>query len=127
MTPEQKRAMKDKGWIIERRGGRNQPPKEFITWPGLIWYVNQIGTLLKLEVDMVEIDWSKGRFVAKATAVLKNHNGDLLERTSYGDCTPHNVSDMILPSALRMAGTRAKARALRDLCGIGMTAAEEIP
>lgn len=112
--------MKAAGHIIERQG------KDFITYRGLLWYSGQIGTLIELHTELIEKDWEAGRFVMKATAALKTQHGDILTRTSYGDATVHNTSKMILPHALRMAGTRAKARALRDICSIGLTAIEEI-
>ena len=44
----------------------------------------------------------------------------------YGDAAPNSVSRFIVPHIIRMAETRGKARALRILTDVGMTAIEEL-
>jgi hypothetical protein len=46
--------------------------------------------------------------------------------SGIGDASSENVSKMMLTAILRMAETRAKARALRDLLGVKMVALEEL-
>jgi len=120
MTEQTYQKMKSMGYIIDRQG------KDFVTYKGLLWYTSQIGTLTDLHVEQHEIDWTNGRFMMKAVATLKTKSGEIIKRSSIGDATLKNVSGMIAPHALRMAATRAKARALRDVCMIGLTAIEEI-
>ena len=45
---------------------------------------------------------------------------------ALGDASPANVARNILPHYIRMAGTRAKARCLRQYTGRGVTCAEEL-
>ena len=45
--------------------------------------------------------------------------------TAVGDATPENVTARIAPHFIRMADTRAKARALRDALNIGAVTLEE--
>jgi hypothetical protein len=45
---------------------------------------------------------------------------------SVADATPENVGVQVCPHRVRMALTRAKARALRDALNIGMCAVEEV-
>jgi hypothetical protein len=56
--------------------------------------------------------------LAIATAVATFTDGRTF--TAFGDATPKNVTPMVAPHFYRMAGTRAKARALRDALNIGM-------
>jgi hypothetical protein len=46
--------------------------------------------------------------------------------TGIGDANPGNVSKQMVPHLIRMAETRAKARALRDAVNVSMVAAEEL-
>ena len=49
------------------------------------------------------------------------------EFTALGTATQYNLKKNMLPYMYEMAETRAKARALRDFVGIGLTAWEEMP
>ena len=57
-------------------------------------------------------------------AVVESKDGE--EFTEIGDANPKNVNKQIAEHVLRMAATRAKARALRDFTNIGMTCLEEL-
>lgn len=94
--------------------------KDFILYSGLLVLAHKIG-LESIDEEILECDWQNGRFVVRATVVTKSG-----KYVGHGDATTKNTNRMILPHALRMASTRAKARALRDAVGLGMTSFEEL-
>ena len=61
--------------------------------------------------------------VTIARAVVRTEDGKF---SGIGDASPGNVSRAIVPHIIRMAETRAKARALRDAINVGVTALEEL-
>ena len=61
--------------------------------------------------------------VAIVRAVVRMEEGKF---AGIGDASPQNVGRMIAPHLIRMAETRAKARALRDAIKVGVTAFEEL-
>ena len=87
--------------------------KPFILYSGLLTLAHELG-LSSIEEEILECDWENGRFVVRATVTTKTGS-----YVGHGDATKYNCGKMILPHALRMASTRAKARALRDAVGLG--------
>lgn len=106
------------GYTTYLRGNKEKP---FILYTGLIVLAHEKG-LQRIETEMVQCDWDAGRYVFKATVVGKD--GETF--VEYGDATKQNVSRNIEPHAMRMAATRAKARALRDFTGLGICTKEEL-
>lgn len=106
----------NKNFIINLKG------KEFVTYEGLLDLAHQKG-LISIETAMIEFvsDGINDTVIVKAIAKTKDK-----EFHGIGDASPRSVNKMIEPHMIRMAETRAKARALRDLTNIGMTAFEEL-
>ena len=63
--------------------------------------------------------------VIKATVTLCSENTEK-KFTGYGDANSSNVAKKVAGALIRMAETRAVARALRFACNIDMTAIEEL-
>jgi len=57
-------------------------------------------------------------------AVAESKTGEVF--ADIGDANPNNCHSMIAKHLIRMASTRAKGRALRDMCNIGIACLEEL-
>jgi predicted nucleic acid-binding Zn finger protein len=104
---------------IEKKG----TVKEFVVYAGLLDLAHQIG-LKSIKVEAVQYPTKENGKVAICKAYVEAMSGDVY--IEIGDADPGNVTTYIAPHILRMAATRAKARALRDFTDIGMTCLEEL-
>lgn len=100
----------------------NLQGKSYITYEGLLDLAHQ-KNLKSICVELIQIPTPENNMTAicKATATAEDQI-----YTDLGDASPQSVNSKIVPHIIRMASTRAKARVLRDLTNIGMTAIEEI-
>jgi len=111
------RPVLDKRFLVDLKG------KEFVTYAGLLDLAHQHG-LTKLEVELMQFPSSDNGMecIVKATAVTESG----MVFCDIGDANPDNTNKSVAQHIIRMASTRAKARVLRDLSNIGMTALEEL-
>lgn len=100
----------------------NLQGKRFVTYEGLLDYAHQLG-LVSIEVEIVQTPSKDNNMTAICLATARTRDQTF---TDIGDAAPNSVTNMLVPHLIRMASTRAKARALRDLTNIGMTAFEEL-
>lgn len=100
----------------------NLQGKSFVTYEGLLDLAHQM-KLRSIEVELIQIPVKENNMVAICKATAKTENETF---TDLGDASPQSVNSNIAPHIIRMASTRAKARVLRDLTNIGMTAFEEL-
>lgn len=100
----------------------NLQGKSYVTYEGLLDLAHQKG-LQSIEVELIQIPTKENNMTAICKATAKTENQVY---TDLGDASPQSVNSNIVPHLIRMASTRAKARILRDLTNIGMTAFEEI-
>jgi hypothetical protein len=103
-------------YMIERQG------KRFVLYAGLLEEAHSRG-LRSIETELLQIPKSENGEVAIVKAVVRTEDG---KYTGLGDASPENVNRTIAPHLIRMAETRAKARALRDAINVGVTAFEEL-
>ena len=104
-------------FFIERHG------KRYVLFQGLLDEAHSLG-LKGIDTDLIQIpDESNGNVaIVKATAEMDDER----RFSGIGDASPDNVGRSIAPHLIRMAETRAKARALRDAVNVGATAMEEL-
>jgi hypothetical protein len=103
-------------YMIERQG------KRFVLYAGLLEEAHSRG-LRSIETDLLQVPDAGNGEVAIVRAVVRTEDGKF---TGIGDASPENVNRTIAPHVIRMAETRAKARALRDAINVGVTAFEEL-
>lgn len=101
----------------------NVQGKDFITFPGLLAEAHAMG-LITIDTTMVNTDLENP--VMKATVVMKDNEGKPVSFSGYGDANKSNVATQVAKALIRMAETRAVARALRFACNIDMAALEEL-
>ncbi len=103
-------------YMIERQG------KRFVLYAGLLEEAHSRG-LRSIETELLQVPAKENGEVAIVKAVIRTEEGKF---GGIGDASPHNVGRAIAPHLIRMAETRAKARALRDAINVGVTAFEEL-
>jgi len=105
-----------KEFIVERNG------KSFVLYAGLLDEAHTQG-LNEIYTELIQVPDEANGQVAIARARVRTEKGCF---SGIGDASPANVSNMLSTCLIRMAETRAKARAFRDAVNVGMAALEEL-
>lgn len=110
-------------FMVDRNG------KQFVLYAGLLDEAHKQG-LTELRTNLLQIpDETNGHVaIVYATAVMGEDAPGKKVRTftGIGDASPANVARAMVTCTIRLAETRAKARALRDAVNVGTVAFEEI-
>ena len=107
---------------VKNESGAVTGHREFILYNGLLAVAHEIG-LDSIETSIEEMPTDANGQTAVVRAIAKGKPGTF---TGLGDANPNNVTRKVARHLLRVAETRAKARALRDLCNISIVALEEL-
>ncbi|HVC82692.1 MAG TPA: hypothetical protein VNL35_19575 [Chloroflexota bacterium] len=105
-----------KEFMVNRQG------KEFVLYAGLLDQAHREG-LKRISTSLIQAPADSNGHLAICHAEVETEKGIF---SGIGDASPENVGRMIAPHTIRMAETRAKARALRDAINVGVTALEEL-
>jgi hypothetical protein len=114
---ERARPKLDERWITKIEG------REFVKYPGLLDLGHQKG-IAQIEVELLQLPASNNEYTAVCKATVVSKVGESF--IDLGDANPTNCSAKVAKHILRMASTRAIARALRSFTNIGMTCLEEL-
>jgi hypothetical protein len=96
--------------------------KDYILFEGLLNLAHQEG-LKRINTQLVQLPTADNGQIAVVHAEIETEKGLF---TGIGDASPSSVSRGLVPHIIRMAETRAIARALRFAVNIGMTTVEEL-
>jgi len=108
-------------FLITRQG------KQYVLFQGLLDEAHNRG-LRGIDTELIQVPDDANGNVAIVKATVEMEGGEAGPRifSGIGDASPSNVGRSIAPHLIRMAETRAKARALRDAVNVGATALEEL-
>jgi hypothetical protein len=103
-------------FIVERQG------RSFVLYAGLLDLAHSQG-LRAIRTKLLQVPSEENGQMAIAAAEVETDRGTF---SGLGDAGPANVSRAMLTCTIRLAETRAKARALRDAVNVGVVAFEEL-
>jgi hypothetical protein len=104
-------------FLIIRQG------RQYVLFAGLLDEAHNKG-LKAIDTQLLQVPSEENGNVAVVKARVEMEDGRTF--SGIGDASPGNVSRSITPHIIRMAETRAKARALRDAVNVGATVLEEL-
>jgi hypothetical protein len=114
---EKSRPQLDERFIIQIEG------QDFVKFQGLLDLGHQKG-ISQIEVEPIQLPTSDNGHFAVCKATIIGKAGETF--TDIGDSSPQNTNSRVSKHLLRMASTRAIARALRAYTNVGLTALEEL-
>lgn len=117
---KEKPTINESAIIWMTRGGVEAP---FVLYKGLLDIGHQIG-IKHLHAELIQIPHNDNGLMAICKSYLEFQDGRTFR--DIGDADPGNVKGEVKKAIIRMASTRALARALRSGTNVGITCYEEL-
>lgn len=109
-----------KKWVIQRDG------KDYVQYVGLLDLLHQVSEGdFTITTKLEQAPTAENGMLAIVSAIVSIGQNDRTA-SGLGDASAESVNRMMAPHLVRMAETRAKGRALRDLLNIGLVTIEEL-
>ena len=108
--------------VMVPNGQGGTSPKETVFYPEVLAKGHTEGLCL-VRTTLVQTPFEENGYLAIVKASVKTSRGVF---QAYGDASPESVESTFVPHLIRVAETRAKARALRDAVNVGVVAHEEL-
>lgn len=107
---------------VRNEAGQVVGEKQFVVYAGLLALAHELG-LERISTEIVQMPDETNGMTAVLRAVVQGRRGAF---SGVGDASPSNVNRKVVRHLIRVAETRAKARALRDYANVGLVALEEL-
>jgi hypothetical protein len=107
---------------VHDRAGNVVGSKDVVLYAGLLNQAHEEG-LARVRTSILQIPTEENGRLAIIKAEVETSKGVF---EAIGDACPQNVDDFLAPHLIRVAETRAKARALRDAVNVGVISFEEL-
>jgi len=105
----------------------NLQGKDFVLFAGLLDEAHKKGMCrVRSRMRQEPTDQNGNNVIFEAEVTLKDKDGNESVYEATGDASPKNVSARVATAIIRVAETRAIARALRMATNIGMCSVEEL-
>lgn len=104
------------------RPGESREPRETIAYAELLNMAHEEG-LKSIHTELVLQPTEVNGRLCIVKAIVETERGHY---EGLGDADPGSVEDFLVPHLIRVAETRAKARALRDAVNVGVISLEEL-
>ena len=102
---------------------KNLQGKDFILYGGLLTLAKANG-VKSINVEVLQYPSDSNNFTAVCKALVIDSEGNTW--SEIGDANEDNCNKKVAAARIRMAATRAKGRALRDMLGIDMVMDSEL-
>ncbi len=107
---------------VHDREGSVVGTKEVVLYAGLLNQAHEEG-LSKVRTEILQTPTEENGRLAIVKAEVTTAKGSF---EALGDACPESVDEFLAPHLIRVAETRAKARALRDAVNVGVVSFEEL-